>query len=96
MTAPQPDLSAVPNPPAEWRSWITNESEPRRPARVRPAAARFARSAWARVAGPARLLPGLAAAVCAVAGSWLLWELGVALLVGAALLLLVDARTPRS
>jgi hypothetical protein len=50
----------------------------------------------ARLAAPARMLPGLAAAVCAVAGSWLLWGLGVALLVGAGLLLLVDARTPRS
>ncbi len=49
----------------------------------------------ARVAGPARMLPGLLAAACAVAGSWLLWSLGVALLVAAGLLLLVDARTPR-
>jgi hypothetical protein len=47
-----------------------------------------------RVAGPARLLPGLAAAGCAFAGSWLLWSLGVALLVAAGLLLVVDARTP--
>ena len=30
---------------------------------------------------PARLLPGLGAIGCAVAGSWLLWGLGVALLV---------------
>jgi hypothetical protein len=59
-----------------------------------------ARLAWrglrARLAGPARLLPGLLAAACAVAGAWLLWSLGVALLVAAGLLLLVDARTPRS
>ena len=52
------------------------------------------RAARARLAGPARLLPGLAAAGCAFAGSWLVWSLGVALLVAAGLLLLVDARTP--
>ncbi len=49
----------------------------------------------ARLVGPARLLPGVAAAGCAFAGSWLTWSLGVALLVAAGLLLLVDARTPR-
>lgn len=56
---------------------------------------RWARSLWARIIGPARMLPGLAAAACAVSGAWLLWSLGVALLVAAGLLLLVDARTPR-
>ncbi len=44
---------------------------------------------------PARLIPGLAAIGCAVAGSWLLWGLGVALLVAAGFCLLIDARTPR-
>ena len=44
---------------------------------------------------PARLLPGLAAIACAVAGSFLLWGLGVALLVAVPFLLLIDARTPR-
>lgn len=44
---------------------------------------------------PARLLPGLAAIGCAVAGSFLLWGLGVALLVAVPFLLLLDARTPR-
>jgi len=57
-----------------------------------------ARLVWrglrARVVGPARMLPGLAAAGCAFAGSLLLWGLGWALLVAAGLLLLVDARTP--
>jgi hypothetical protein len=52
------------------------------------------RSLVARLAGPARMLPGVAAAGCAFAGSLLLWGLGVALLVAAGLLLLVDARTP--
>lgn len=54
------------------------------------------RSLVARLAGPARLLPGIAAAGCAFAGSFLLWGLGVALLVAAGALLLVDARTPRA
>lgn len=45
---------------------------------------------------PARLLPGVGAVGCAVAGSWLLWGLGVALLVAVPFLLLLDARTPRS
>jgi hypothetical protein len=44
---------------------------------------------------PARLIPGVAAVGCAVAGSWLLWGLGVALLVAVPFLLLLDARTPR-
>jgi hypothetical protein len=61
----------------------------------RRAVAGWARAASSRLAGPARLLPGVAAAGCAVAGAWLLWSLGVALLVAAGLLLLVDARTPR-
>jgi hypothetical protein len=63
--------------------------------RRRRAVRGWARATTTRLAGPARMLPGLAAAGCAVAGSWLLWSLGVALLVAAGLLLLVDARTPR-
>src|SRR3954464_12194076 len=47
-------------------------------------------------ARPARLLPGLAAVGCAMAGTWLLWGLGWALLVASAFLLLLDARTPRA
>jgi hypothetical protein len=88
MTAPRPgpgfapDLSAV-------------QDYPRREVRARRALGGWARAASARLAGPARLAPGLAAAGCAVAGAWLLWSLGVALLVAAGLLLLVDARTPR-
>lgn len=39
-------------------------------------------------------LPGLAAVGCAVAGSYLLWGLGVALLVAAGFLLLIDRRMP--
>jgi len=73
---------------------------------MRPAPERWTRRArralggWARaVLGwatrPARLIPGLAAVGCAVAGSWLLWGLGVALLVAVPFLLLLDARTPR-
>jgi hypothetical protein len=54
-----------------------------------------ARGVRSRLAGPARLLPGLAAAGCAFAGAWLVWSIGVALLVAAGLLLLVDARTPQ-
>lgn len=50
----------------------------------------------ARLAAPTRLLPGLAALGCAVAGSLLLWGVGVALLVAVPFLLALDARTPRS
>jgi hypothetical protein len=62
--------------------------------------ARRALGGWARaVLGwavrPARLIPGLSAVGCAVAGSWQLWGLGVALLVAVPFLLLLDARTPR-
>jgi hypothetical protein len=56
----------------------------------------WARAANARLTRPARLLPGLAAVGCAVAGAWLLWSLGVALLVASGFLLLLDARTPRA
>jgi hypothetical protein len=58
-------------------------------------AGRWGRVVVARLSRPARLLPGLAAVACAVAGSWLLWSLGVALLVAVPFLLLLDARTPR-
>jgi hypothetical protein len=54
-----------------------------------------ARGVGAWLTRPARLLPGLGAVGCAVAGSWLLWGLGVALLVAAGFCLLLDARTPR-
>jgi hypothetical protein len=65
-----------------------------RPRRIRPALGRWGRVVRARLVGPARMLPGVAAAGCAFAGAWLVWSLGVALLVAAGLLLLVDARTP--
>lgn len=39
-------------------------------------------------------LPGLLAFACAVTGSYLLWDLGPALLVAAGMLLLVDHRMP--
>jgi hypothetical protein len=81
MVRPQPDLRSV---------------EAQQMAGARRALGGWARAARGRLAGPARLLPGLAAAGCAVAGAWLLWSLGVALLVAAGLLLLVDARTPRA
>jgi hypothetical protein len=67
----------------------------RRPARARRAVRGWARAVLGWAARPARLLPGLAAVGCAVAGTWLLWSLGWALLVAAAFLLLLDARTPR-
>lgn len=63
--------------------------------RARLAVARWSRAVLGWTARPARLLPGLAAVSCAVAGSWLLWSLGVALLVAVPFLLLLDARTPR-
>jgi hypothetical protein len=73
----------------------------RGPVRLRTARARRAFRGWARAvlgwaARPARLIPGLAAVGCGVAGAWLLWGLGVALLVAAGFCLLLDARTPRS
>jgi hypothetical protein len=62
-------------------------------------ARRAVRGCWRAVSGrltyPARMLPGVAAVGCAVAGSWWLWNVGVALLVAVPFLLLVDARTPR-
>lgn len=66
-----------------------------RPARARRAFRGWARAVLGWAARPARLLPGLAAIGCAVAGTFLLWGLGVALLVAAAFFLLLDARTPR-
>jgi hypothetical protein len=74
----------------------TGRRLPTRPDVLQPLAAlgRWIRAAADRLAGPARMLPGVAAAGCAFAGSLLLWGLGVALLVAAGLLLLVDARTP--
>ena len=81
----------------EWQPWVDHESvrgdRPRR--RVRLAVARWSRAVLGWAARPARLIPGLAAVGCAVAGAWLLWSLGVALLVAAGFLLLLDARTPR-
>jgi hypothetical protein len=67
----------------------------RRRARFRAAVAVRARAVAARLTAPARLLPGVAAVGCAFAGSWLLWSLGVALLVVVPFLLLLDARTTR-
>jgi hypothetical protein len=66
-----------------------------RSARARRAVRGWSRAVLGWAARPARLLPGLAAVGCAVAGTWLLWSLGWALLVAAAFLLLLDARTPR-
>lgn len=65
-------------------------------ARVRRAFRGWARAVSGWVARPARLLPGLAAVGCAVAGSWLLWGAGWALLAAVPFLLLLDARTPRA
>jgi hypothetical protein len=44
---------------------------------------------------PARAAARAGAVGCAVAGSWLLWGLGWALLAAVPFLLLLDARTPR-
>jgi hypothetical protein len=71
-----------------------------------PTRPRWHRRAWRAVRGclrdmlggavtGARLVPGLGAVGCAVAGTWLLWGLGWALLAAVPFLLLIDARTPR-
>jgi hypothetical protein len=70
-------------------------SGPRWTARARRAVRGCLRAVLGWAVRPARLLPGLGAFGCAVAGSWLLWGLGVALLVAVPFLLLLDARTPR-
>src|SRR5205085_12478397 len=67
---------------------------PRR-GRVRRALRGCARAVLGWTARPARLLPGLAAVGCAVAGAWLLWGLGWALLAAVPFRLPLDARTPR-
>ena len=83
----------------EWRPWLTSESvrgdRPHRIARARRALRGWVRAVLGWATRPARLLPGLAAVGCAVAGAFVLWGAGVALLVAAAFLLLLDARTPR-
>ncbi len=71
------------------------EPRPRWLARARRALGGWARAVLGWTTRPARLIPGLGAVACAVAGSWLLWGLGVALLVAVPFLLLLDARTPR-
>jgi hypothetical protein len=63
--------------------------------RVRRAVRGWSRAALGWATRPARLLPGVAAMGSAIAGSFLLWGAGVALLVAAGFLLLLDARTPR-
>lgn len=90
MTSPGPlhvlpiagEPPAGPPPPRWWR-------------RAWRRAGHGGRAVLAWLSRPARLLPGLAAVACAVAGSWLLWGLGVALLVAVPFWLLLDARTPR-
>lgn len=88
MTAPE--VTGVP----QLRAMFDTERPPTERGRWRRKVAGWALRVRSRVAGPARMLPGMAAAGCAFAGSWLVWSLGVALLVAAGLLLLVDARTP--
>jgi hypothetical protein len=63
--------------------------------RVRRALRGCARAVLGWATRPARLVPGLGAVGCAVAGTWLLWGLGWALLAAVPFLLLIDARTPR-
>jgi hypothetical protein len=67
-----------------------------RDGRARRALGGWARAALAWATRPLRLLPGLAAVGCAVAGTWLLWGLGWGLLVAAAFLLALDLRIPRA
>jgi hypothetical protein len=68
---------------------------PKRPARARRALRGSVRAVLGWAARPARLIPGLGAVGCGVAGAYVLWGLGVALLVAAGFCLLLDARTPR-
>lgn len=64
--------------------------------RVRRALRGCARAVLGWATRPARLLPGLAALACTIAGTWLLWGLGWALLAAVPFLLALDARTPRA
>jgi hypothetical protein len=89
MTAP---LRGLEPPPGPLGSRTFGEPQPRR---VRRALRGCARAVLGWATRPARLLPGLAAVACGVAGTFLLWGLGVALLVAAGFFLLLDARTPR-
>jgi hypothetical protein len=80
------------------RVWGEPEPIPLRPrwhVRARRAFRGRARAVLGWAARPARLIPGLGALGCAVAGSFVLWGVGVALLVAAGFLLALDARTPR-
>jgi hypothetical protein len=63
---------------------------------VRRALRGCARAVLGWATRPARLLPGAAAVVCTVAGTWVLWGLGWALLAAVPFLLALDARTPRA
>lgn len=71
------------------------DGAPRWPVRARRAVRGCLRAVLGWAARPARLIPGLGALGCAVAGSYVLWGLGWALLVAVPFLLLIDARTPR-
>jgi hypothetical protein len=82
------------DPGASWAPQAVPVLDTRR-ARARRAFRGRARAVLGWAARPARLLPGLGAIACSVAGSYLLWGLGVALLVAGAFCLLLDARTPR-
>lgn len=62
--------------------------------RARRAARGWLRAVLGWAVRPARLLPGVAAVGCAVAGTWLLWGLGWALLAAVPFLLVLDYRTP--
>jgi hypothetical protein len=70
-------------------------ARPRWHQRARRALRGCARAVLGWAVRPARLLPGLAAVGCAIAGTWLLWGLGWALLAAVPFLMVIDARTPR-
>lgn len=86
MSEPAPGVTRLPG--------AGDSGSPARPRRGVRAAWGWLRAAATWLARPVRVLPGIGALGCAVAGTWLLWGLGWALLAAVPFLLVLDHRTP--